>query len=200
MGCPTDSVTRSTRPTHLCPTRHHPIRRLRRLDTGSKLTNPTPRGLVVGFPFETHDTRPKPNPFSFRRVITNFQPVWAKSDPDPSRSDEISPLSNEIWARSQRIRPNLGQISTNLVRFWPDLVGSGQISAPVIKPETDPNQPETDETRTEKSDQISRSISSQFFIHPPHLGRVWVGHKPDLDRLMDTPGRNHHSQSFLTFL
>ena len=96
----------------------------------NSLTQPHAGRLSV-FPFETRDTRPESNPFSFRWVITNFQPVSAKSSPDPSRSSEISPLSNEIWARSRRIRLDIDesvqisawsrQISTDLVRFQSNL-------------------------------------------------------------------------------
>ena len=100
-------------------------------------------------------------------------------------------------ARSRQIRPDFYPISTDPAIFRPDIAGSGQISAksrrirpgfvPGDKPETDPNQPETDETQTEKSNQISGSVLGQFFIHPPHSGRVRVGHKPDPARPVDTP-------------
>ena len=86
--------------------------------------------------------------------------------PDPNRilslSDELLQLSNHFrrnlvqilqdLARSWQIRPDFSMISTALNRFRPDLARSGHISASVIKPETDPNQLKTDETRTEKSD------------------------------------------------
>ena len=121
--------------------------------------------------------------------------------PDPNRilslSDELLRLSNHFrrnlvqilqdLARSWQIRPDFGMISTALNRFRPDLTRSGHISASVIKPETDPNQLKTDETRTEKSDQIFGSVSGQFFIHLPHSGRVRVGHKPDPTQPVDTP-------------
>ena len=96
----------------------------------NSLTQPHAGRLLV-FPFETRDTRPKSNPFSFRWVITNFQPVSAKSSPDPSRSGEISPLSNETWARSRQIRLDIDesvQISAWSRQIWPDLNGSSQIS------------------------------------------------------------------------
>ena len=142
-------------------------------DSGSQMRVPVKlnrplTGLFLVFGFQTRNTRLEPIIYPYRRSITIF------------RSDS---------ARSSCYPTNLGQISTDLARFLSDLDGSGHISArsrrirpyfvPGDKLDTDPNQPETDETQTEKSDQISRSVSSQFFIHPPHSGRVRVGHKLD---------------------
>ena len=116
---------------------------------------------------------------------------------DPARFLSDLDGSSQISARYRRIRPDFCPISTDPAIFLPDIAGSGQISArsrrirpgfvPGDKLEIDPNQPETDETRTEKSNQISWSVSGQFFIHPPHSGRVRVGHKPDPARPVDTP-------------
>ena len=99
---------------------------------------------------------------------------------DPVRFQPDLDGSGQISVQSRRIRPYFGQISKDPIRFRPDLVPSDKL-------ETDPNQLETDETRTEKSNQISGSVSGQFFIHPPHSGRVRVGHKPDPARPVDTP-------------
>ena len=53
------------------------------------------------------------------------------------------------------------EFPTKSNEIWPDFdLGD--------KPETNSNQPKTDETRTEKSNQISRSVSGQIFIHLPH--------------------------------
>ena len=116
---------------------------------------------------------------------------------DPARFLSDLEGSGHISAKYQRIRSNFGQISTDPAIFRPDIEGSGQISARYrrIRPdlvygnklETDLNQPEIDETRTEKSNQISGSVSGQFFIHPPHSSRVQVGHKTDPARPVDTP-------------
>ena len=153
-------------------------------------------GRLSVFPFETRETRPKLNPFSFRWVITTFQPFSVKSGPNPARSHHYPTKFwpsldgfGQISAWSRRLRTDFGLISLDPAIFRPDLEGSGQISArsrwirpdfvPGDKLEIDPNQPETDKTRTEKSNQIFGSVSGQFFIHPPHSGRVRVGHKPD---------------------
>ena len=102
-------------------------------------------------------------------------------------SGEIFSIPEQIRRDLEVIRRNLGQISTDPARFRPDLVESGQISASTVKPETDPKQPETDKTRTEKSGQSSGSVSGQIFIHPTKSGRFRVGHKPDPARPVDTP-------------
>ena len=87
-------------------------------------------GRLLVFRFKTRDTQPEPNHLSF-----------------PTKYYEFPTKSNEIW---------------------PDFDGSCQISdrSRLIqpdfdlgdKPETNSNQPKTDETRTEKSNQISRLV------------------------------------------
>ena len=98
----------------------------------TRVSNSLPQphaGQLSVFPFETRDTRPEPNPFSFQQVITTFWPFSTKSSLDPSRSGKISPLSDEIWARSRLIQPDFGLISLNPTIFRPDLDDSGHISA-----------------------------------------------------------------------
>ena len=147
----------------------------------AKLTRPLTGRLSV-FGFQTRNTRPKPIVYPYRRSITIFRPDPARSSRYPTKSRPDLNGSGQISVRSRQIQPYFGQISKDPIRFRPDFV-------PGDKPETDLNQPETDETRTEKSNQISRSVSSQFFIHPPHSGRVRVGHKPNPARPVDTPNK-----------
>ena len=90
-------------------------------------------------------------------------------------------------ARSQQIRLDLGQILKDLARFQPELASPGQKLFPTINPIPEPIQPETDETRIGKSDQITELVLGHIFLHPNKSGRVQVGHKPDLARPMDTP-------------
>ena len=148
----------------------------------AKLTRPLTGRLSV-FGFQTRNTWPEPIVYPYRRSITIFRP-------DPARSRYYPTKSKPDLDRS-------GQISPNLARFRPDLDKSSQILArshrirpnfvPSDKPDTNPNQPETNETRTEKSDQVSELVSGQFFIHPPQSGWVRVGHKPNSAQPMDTP-------------
>ena len=133
------------------------------------LTRPHASWLLV-FHFKTCDLNPNLDLYPFRWIITNF-------GPNPTRS-----------------RPNLVHILRDpmrshhyLVKSRPNLAGSFQISTPVIKLETDWNQPKTDKTRTKKYDQISGLVSGQIFIHSPQLGWVRVGHKPNLARPVDSP-------------
>ena len=98
-----------------------------------KLTRPHASRLSV-FGFQTRDTRPEPNPLSFRRSITIFRPDPArshryltKSRRDLDRSDQISARSLQVWADFVRI-------SMDSAIFRPDLVGSGQISSLVRNP------------------------------------------------------------------
>ena len=129
-----------------------------------KLTRPLTGRLSV-FGFQTRNTQPKPIVYPYRRSITIFRPDPARSSRYPMKSRPNIDGSDQISARSHWIRPDF---------------------IPGDKLETDPNQPETDETQTEKSNQISGSVSGQFFIHPPHSGRVRVEHKPDPARPVDT--------------
>ena len=97
-------------------------------------------GRLSVFRFKTRDTQPKPNHLSFPAKYYEF----------PTKSNEIWPDfdgSCQISDRSRRIQPDFD-------------LGD--------KPETNSNQPKTDETQTEKSNQISRSVSGQIFIHLPH--------------------------------
>ena len=86
---------------------------------------------------------PNRNLYPFQRIITNF-----KSNPTRSRQDLVQILRDP--ARSRRY-PTKSQ-SDLLFPF--NLDGANQISAPVIKLEANSNQPETDKTRTKKSNQI----------------------------------------------
>ena len=162
QGCPTSPATCLTQPTCLCPTHHHLIRRLRWSDVGSELANMTPRGSVVGFPFQNpwHSTRTESFTLSdeLLQILNQQQRDLVQILRDLMRSCCYPTKSGPYLDRYGQFRPNLS--------------GSGQISAPVIKREIDPNQPETKETRTEKSDQISGSVSGQIFIHLPHSSQV----------------------------
>ena len=159
----------------------------------SDLPPPDPTTSAVEHGFQTH--KPDPTRVGCRFFLS--KPVTPDPNQILSLSNELLRLSDHFWlnlvqilrdpTRSWQIQPDFGLISTALNRFRPDLARSGHISASVIKLETDPNQLETDETRTEKSEQISGSVSGQFFIHLPHSGRVRVGHKPDPTQPVDTP-------------
>ena len=121
--------------------------------------------------------------------------------PNPNR---ILYLSNEVLRFFDQIRRdlvviwrNLGQISPDPARFHPDLAGSGQISSrsrriwpdfvPSDKPNTDSTRPETDESRTEKSNHLSGSVSGHIFLHPNRSGWFRVGYKTDPARSVYTP-------------
>ena len=113
---------------------------------------------------------PNRNLYPFQRIITNF-----RSNPTRSRRDLVQILRD--LARSSRYSTK----SRSDLLFLSDLNGANQISALVIKPEANSNQPETDKTRAKKSD---RSILGQNF-HPPEsfvssLG--WAQTRPDLIR------------------
>ena len=116
----------------------------------AKLTRPLTGRLSV-FGFQTRNTRPEPIVYAYRRSITIFRPDLARSSRYPTKSRPDLDGSGHISARYRRIRSD----------FVPG------------------DKPETDETRTEKSNQISGSVSGQFFLHPSHSGRVRIGHKPD---------------------
>ena len=137
----------------------------------------TPRGSVVGFPFQNpwHSTRTESFTLSdeLLQILNQQQRDLVQILRDLMRSCCYPTKSDPYLDRYGQFRPNLS--------------GSGQISAPVIKREIDPNQPETKETRTEKSDQISGSVSGQIFIHLPHSSQVQVGHKPDPAQPVDSP-------------
>ena len=98
-------------------------------------------------------------------------------------------------ARSQQIRLDLGQILKDLARFQPELARPGQKLFLAINPIPESIQPETDETWTGKSDQITGSVLGHIFLHPNKSGRVWVGHKPNLARPVDTPNCQHQLMS-----
>ena len=110
----------------------------------SSLTRPHAVRLLV-FCFKTRDTPPEPSPLPFSvnyyEFLTNFNEISSRSGPNPLRSSEILPLSNEIRFLSQRIR----------LDFCPR------------KKTWDP--PEIDVARIEKSDQISGLVSGQILIH-----------------------------------
>ena len=137
----------------------------------------TPRESVVGFPFQNpwHSTRTESFTLSdeLLQILNQQQRDLVQILRDLMRSCCYPTKSGPYLDRYGQFRPNLS--------------GSGQISAPVIKREIDPNQPETKETRTEKSDQISGSVSGQIFIHLPHSSQVQVGHKPDPAQPVDSP-------------
>ena len=115
-------------------------------------TEPEPFDLVGGFP------PPKPEPLDLTTKSTTSGDIWRISDkkwlisaifllfrlrstwnpPDPVRSDDISSRSS----------PD----STDLTKYWLDLAGSGKISAPAEKLETDWHKPENRWTRTGQPD------------------------------------------------
>ena len=74
-----------------------------------------------------------------------------------------------------------------LAKSRSDLNGSGLILALVTKPETDWYNLTPDETQISQSNESSRSILVYNFIHPKFSGQVWVGHKYNLARPMDSP-------------
>lgn len=159
-----------------------------RMQVLSYLTQPHAGRLLV-FRFKTCDTWPKPSFIlsseflrisdQLRRDPSRFGPDTSRSGPDPWRSGKISLLSDEIRSLSRWIRSLPRQIwslsrwiRSLSRRIQPDFV-------PSDKPDIDPTRLETDETRTEKSDQISGSVSGHIFLHPNNSGRFRVGHKFD---------------------
>ena len=84
----------------------------------------------------------------------------------PTKSKSNLNRYSQILARSQQI--------------WPDLARFGQILAQVIKPEIDPIQLENERPKLKNPTKSFGLVSSHFFIHSNHSGRVRVGHKPNL--------------------
>lgn len=131
---------------------------------GSELSNPTPRRPVVGFMFQNpwHPTWTKTIVLSSEN-ITIF---W----PNPTRSCRYLTISRpylEGPARSWLIRPDFGlnNETLDLNRYY----------TKSMRPEL------------KNSSKSARSASSQIFNHPNHSGRVWVGHKLDPVRFVDSP-------------
>ena len=125
-------------------------------NSGGRTRVPTsltwPRQVGFGFPLLKHVKLDLP----FKRFIKHSKPNSAKSC-----RDLVQILRDPVI--SCVVRWNLGQILTNSTRFRLDLDGFGQISAPVIKPETDPIKLETDETQTRRSDQIIRTSFGLYY-------------------------------------
>ena len=136
------------------------------------------------------------------------RPIWQlwRSDagseldnPTPCRSVVDFPFQNPWhpnWTKPlsyrrsiMNFRPDSARFHRYLTKSRPDLVGSSQQSFPAMKPDTRTDTTKTDLTWTRKSDQIIGSISSHIFLHPNNSGQVWVRHKPNLARSVDTP--NH---------
>ena len=78
----------------------------------------------------------------------------------------------EYWPDLDRFE----HICRDLARFRPKF---GQISSPY-------SEPKTDKTRSGRFEAPHGSVVGFDFSHPSLLGRVRVGHKPDLGRLVDT--------------
>ena len=78
----------------------------------------------------------------------------------------------EYWPDLDRFE----HICRDLARFRPKF---GQISSPY-------SEPKTDKTRFGRFEAPHGSVVGFDFSHPSLLGRVRVGHKPDLGRLVDT--------------
>ena len=110
-----------------------------RMQVPNLITQPQVGRLSV-FRFKTRNTQPELNHLSFPAKYYEF----------PTKSNEIWPYFDEscqISDRSHQIQPDFD-------------LGD--------KPETNSNQSKTDKTRTKKSNQISRLVSGQIFIHLPH--------------------------------
>ena len=119
---------------------------------GSPPTKPKPFRSVGRFPPpkpEPPDPTTKSTTFGDIRRISDkkwlipaiFLLFWLRSTwnpPDPARSGDISSRSS----------PD----STDPAKYWPNLAGSGKISAPVEKPETDRHKPENRWTQTGQRD------------------------------------------------
>ena len=160
---------------------------------------PSVRVSVCLFEKPKHPTRPMP--FSLPVADLMFRRKTGKLNSKFHRYKEIS-------VGSRQILQHLGQISKDMEEYWPDLSRSDEISAkirpdltrsdkilskirpdfdPGNEPETNRDAPETDKTRSGRSEAPYGSVAGYDFSHPSLSGRVRVGHKLDPDRPVDTP-------------
>ena len=157
-----------TLPTYNYKEQYHSIRWLQQLDTGSQLFNLTLAGWLSVFHFKIHETRPEPKALTFPNEI--------RRDLVKIHRDLVQIFWDLVRSRrySTRSRPNPD-------RFLPNLAGFSQISALAIKLKTDPTQPETNKTRTEKSNQIIWVGFGSYFPPPESFGSSpgWAQTRPD---------------------
>ena len=146
-------------------------------------------GRLSVFGFKIYDTQPKPKPLSFPANYYKFQiksnKISSRSSPNPSRSCEISPLSDEISVRSV--------ISVQSRWSQPDFDPSDKTRG----------QLESTRNRQDPNQKIWPNPLGQFrvkiSIHLNHSCWVQVGHKPNPTWSVNNPTSDYQIYIIITF-